>query len=313
MTGFTASFYSGGTGGDKTESGEEIPKKPELKQSTSLLDVEDVPRDLNFPMQPNSPTGDEDEGSEGDETPKLLSDDSVVELSENSQPSKSESQAESMCDVQSITSSQSMTSSQSRGETRDMYSEEAMDELERLGDDDDQSKTTSGAPSSVTDNASSNQDAAASSIITNESHSKSEPNANSNSTNNAATAESVPAGTEADDVQESRDTFVEATPEDISVRRRSWHDAKAEDNKKEEQHVKQEVKLRKAASIDVTRPGSLKKLRAGAESKTSKTSPSPVKATYRPVSMPVDNLVAQMEEEMEGRKTPEETNSGLYH
>ena len=281
---------------DLFQSGEEVPKKPELKQSTSLLDVEDVPSGLNSPMQPTSPTGDE-EGSEGDETPKLLSDDSVVELSENSQPSKSESQAESMCDVQSITSSQSMTSSQSRGETRDMYSEEAMDELERLGDDDDVTKVNSQSKASSNDIAS-NQGAAS---TTNESQSKSEPNANTDNTEPLSGEESL----------ESRDTFAEATAEDISVRRRSWHDAPKPEDKKEEQ-VKQEVKLRKAASIDVTRPGSLKKLRSGAESK-SKTSPSPVKATYRPVSMPVDNLVAQMEEEMEGRKTPEENNSGIHH
>lgn len=269
--------------------------------------MEDVPSGLNSPMQPTSPTGDEDEGSEGDETPKLLSDDSVVELSENSQPSKSESQAESMCDVQSITSSQSMTSSQSRGETRDIYSEEAMDELERLGDDDDVTKESIQSKSaSVADNASSSSNQDAASSVTNDvSQSKSEPNANK-ATDNKAESLSAAAGSE--DAQESRDTFDEATAGDITQRRRSWHDAKAED-KKEEQ-VKQEVKLRKAASIDVTRAESLKKLRTGPESKTSKTSLGPVKATYRPVSMPVDNLVAQMEEEMEGHKTLEETNSG---
>ena len=51
-------------------------KKSELKPSGSLLDMEDVPSGLNSPMQPTSPAEDEDE-SEGDETPKLLSDDSV--------------------------------------------------------------------------------------------------------------------------------------------------------------------------------------------------------------------------------------------
>lgn len=239
----------------------------------------------------------------------------VVELSENSQPSKSESQAESMCDVQSITSSQSMTSSQSRGDqpVGDLYSEEAMDELERLGDE--ENDVTKDVTTSVKDSAA----ATASSSIanSNESQSKSE-STNTNRKDNGG-GDGSPQG---EDSQESRDTFEEATPEDISLRRRSWHEASNKpldgySSKKEDAGAKPEVKLRKAgAGVDVTRPGSLKKLRssvagAGAgEAKTSKVSPSPVKATYRPVSMPVDNLVAQMENEAEGHKTPEEANSG---
>ena len=58
----------------------------------------------------------------------------------------------------------------------------------------------------------------------------------------------------------------------------------------------------------VTRPGSLKKFRGGAT--PTKTTPSPIKATYRPMSMPVDHLVPNMEEDSEGRNTPEEGNSG---
>ena len=46
-----------------------------------------------------------------------------------------------------------------------------------------------------------------------------------------------------------------------------------------------EVKMRKVSS-DATRPGSLKKLKV-ADSKNKTSGPSPVKATYRPVSMPV--------------------------
>ncbi len=239
-----------------------------------------------------------------------------------------------MCDVQSITSSQSMTSSQSRGDPPagvdgeipaggDPYSEEAMDELERLGDDDVTSDVTrdsnTAAPPAAVSNSTSTS--IANSHSTNESQSKSESrnaNANAATDNCANSAVSLAASGVGEEAQESRDTFVEATPEDISRRRLSWQDAAGNatdvSNGKSDD-VTKDVKLRKAASIDVTRPGSLKKLRAGAAgdaaAKTGgRTAPSPVKATYRPASMPVDALVAQLEDEAEGRRSPDDLTSG---
>ena len=354
-------------------------KKAELKPRLSLIDTEDIPSNLGSPLQPTSPLDDIDNsGSEGDETPKLLSDDSVVELSEHSQPSKSESQADSMCDIQSMTSSQTRSSqgeipgdsqsgeipgdapggdSVSGEHPGDVYSEEAMDELEKLGDtppgdapsgdaplgDDNeynsQSKSSVCAPpsqgASLTDNApSANQGAPYKTI---ESQSKSETSANNKDKMAASENKMAASGNKmaamknnmALEIQELRDTFDDgiqrpSSAEEKAARRRSWHDAKTEHKRpaipeellqtgssNQTGSSKQEVKLRKGGSIDVTRPGSLKKLRSGGESKTSKTSPSPVKATYRPVSMPIDNLVAgeQVLEELDGGNK-EEDNSG---
>ena len=74
-----------------------------------------------------------------------------------------------------------------------------------------------------------------------------------------------------------------------------------------------EVKLRKGGTVEVSRPASLKKLRN--ENKTTKASPSPVKpsplkATYRPMSMPIDNSLPVSHEDE--AQSADENNSGEY-
>lgn len=170
--------------------------------------------------------------------------------------------------------------------TVDLYSETALEELEALGGADEDTTVV------AHHNAAEPAEAGAS-----------------------AAAPSLPAHKgelSRDEAIESRDTFEEKPPvtaEDKAMRRRSWHEKsdRRANTIDEPSATKQEVKMRKAASIDVTRPANLKKLRTG-ETRPSKTTPSPVKATYRPMSMPIDNLVASLEEDLD--KKSQDENSG---
>ena len=76
---------------------------------------------------------------------------------------------------------------------------------------------------------------------------------------------------------------------DRAMHRRSWHEksdrrpaASIDDSPRQP-----DFRITKTPSMDFNRPGSLKKLRS-TDTRGNKTSPSPVKATYRPASMAMD-------------------------
>ena len=176
------------------------------------------------------------------------------------------------------------------GTASDMYSDNALEELEALGGADED---TSILDTSAITHTTEPDEAGASAAVVTEKPSKEK----------LSQAEAM----------ESRDTFEEkpmASAEEKAARRRSWHEkSDRRATVDESPATKQDVKLRKAASMDVTRPASLKKLRTG-ETRPSKTTPSPIKATYRPMSMPIDNLVASMEEDLDKKSQEGDNNSG---
>ena len=279
------------------------PVNKTLKTSLSLIDM-DVPSNLGTPLQPSSPQEGDEEGekkllglnghdaSEKSEQEAKPEEATKDDKSEKAEESKADSEAkEKDTKSEGDSSEEEAAAAAKAGDGNvDLYSETAMDELEAL------TGTEVDASMEATPKGKAAPTAAAKKTP--------EPtmDANANPT----------------DEQELRDKF-EETPrrgsaDDKVIRRRSWHEKldRRSNTVDESTSSKTEVKLRKGGSIDVSRPGSLKKLRGG-EQKTGKGTPSPVKATYRPMSMPVDHLVGAMDEDPDNSMEVDDNSGKSLH
>jgi kinesin family protein 13 len=281
---------------------ETVPNK--LVRELSLIDSE-VPDNLGTPLQPTSPLDAEfgeqavilepEKASGGEESAAgVETEASDVELLAQKEKTKESSDSASS---EEDNKSGDENKKEKEGVV-DMYSETAMEELEALGDDDllpSSPRIPGGAAAAEECATSSNQ-------------------------NEAVGAAEIPvsgSGSEkgkTEEAQESADTFEEVPrrrngglSDEKAMRRKSWHEKSDRRSlTADDTPTKQEVKLRKSASMDVSR-ASLKKLRS-TESKPGKTAPSPVKATYRPVSMPVE-MVEAMEENGDPERVAEDNDS----
>ena len=181
-----------------------------------------------------------------------------------------------------------MTSSSSSNKNEavvDVYSENAMEELEKLGDEENLQVNDSSSRKKILNK--NNSDVK----VMNKDKRKQD--------------KSHP---------EEHDKFDEKPKRNNSfndkLRRRSIDDKEKQMRKSSsiDDVSKTEVKLRKTANFDATRSMSLKKMRPG--EKGGKTAPSPVRATYRPMSMPVEMAMALTSGELEITGSGDENNSG---
>ncbi len=294
-------LLSGLPEGEAMDSGEEDDPESEVvhgkvQRSESLIDT-DVPSNLGSPLQPTpttefqSPTASTvimNESTNSDDTSVLERDDS------ESVTTKTE-------EVTTAGDTDTVNGTSEEKEPKvvpavDHYSETAMDELERFTDVSDvdsshvtkvtqsenasdpsvESKTQTVEPSTqVTDDG-----------IINETQTNKEPVSKK-------ICDGQPNHTQKVKLRKKNSSGAK-TSDDKTNRRRSWADKQdntvapsGEDSGLQSRVT--EVRMKKSPSIDAMKSGNMKP-RLRTDRPDNKGGPSPMKATYRPVSMPVDHL-----------------------